>query len=187
MGPVVCSLSVSLDGFLVGPDGGFDWAAPSEEVFAFATDEVRAVGVHLLGRRLYETMRYWDTAPDDPALGEDERAFAALWNALPKVVLSRTLTSVEGSYALATGDLAAEVTRWRAEPGPGAVAVGGADLLASAAALDLVDEYRLRVCPVLVGGGRSLFPQEGRQVDLELVDVRTFASGVVHLHHRVRR
>jgi hypothetical protein len=106
MREVTCSLSVSLDGYVVGPDGRFDWAEPDEEVFRFATEEVRQLGVHLLGRRLYESMLYWEA--DDPAWTELERAFADLWRALPKVVLSTTLASVEGSYRLATGGLAEE-------------------------------------------------------------------------------
>lgn len=186
MRPVTCSMGVSLDGYIVGPDGGFDWSAPDEELFRFATEQVRRADVHLLGRRLYETMSYWETAGEDPSSNELEREFAALWLALPKVVFSRTLTSVEGSYRLATGTLAEEVERWRAEPGEGEIAVGGAVLAASAAEAGLVDEYGLRVHPVLVGGGTPFFPRAERHVDLDLVDTRRFDSGVVHLQYRVR-
>ncbi len=184
---LTCSMGVSLDGYIVGPDGGFAWSAPDEELFRFATEQVRRAGVHLLGRRLYETMRYWDAAEQDPSLSELEREFAALWTALPKVVLSRTLTAVEDGYRLAGGGLAAEVERWRAEPGEGDIAIGGATLAAEAAALGLVDAYALRVHPVLVGGGTPFFPRAERHVDLELVDSRTFRSGVVHLGYRVVR
>jgi len=150
---VTCSMGVSLDGYIVRPDGGFGWSAPDEEVFRFATDEVRQVGVHLLGRRLYETMLYWETADQDPALTDLEREFAALWVSLPKVVFSKTLSAVAGSNRLATGNLAEEVERWRAEPGQGDIAIGGATLAAVAAELGLIDAYGLRVHPVLVGGG----------------------------------
>lgn len=184
---LTCSMGVSLDGYIVGPDGRFDWTAPDEELFRFATDEVRQLGVHLLGRRLYETMSYWETADQDPSLSEPMREFAALWTSLPKVVFSTTLASVEGSNRLATGGLVAEVERWRAEPGPGDIAIGGATLAAEAADLGLVDEYRLRVHPVLVGGGTPFFPHRERHADLELVDSRTFQSGVVSLHYRVTR
>ncbi len=142
---VTCSMGVSLDGYIVGPDGGFAWSAPDEEVFRFATDEVRQVGVHLLGRRLYETMLYWETADQGPSLNDLEREFAALWVSLPKVVFSKTLSAVEGSNRLATGTLAEEVDRWRAEPGQGDIAIGGATLAAEAAELGLVAEYGLRV------------------------------------------
>lgn len=184
---LTCSMGVSLDGYIVGPDGGFAWSAPDEEVFRFATDELRHLGVHLLGRRLYETMRYWETADQDPSLSPLEREFAALWTSLPKVVFSTTLTSVEGGYQMARGSLAREVERWRAEPGDGDIALGGAALAAGAAALGLVDEYRLRVHPVLVGGGTPFFPRAQRRADLELLDSRTFGSGVVHLRYRVVR
>ncbi|MCW2778705.1 MAG: bifunctional deaminase-reductase protein [Frankiales bacterium] len=187
MGPVVCSMGVSLDGYVVGPDGGFDWAAPDEEVFRAATDEVRQVGVHLLGRRLYETMLYWETAEQDPSLGELERDFAVLWRSLPKVVLSTTLTVVEGTNRLAAGTLEEEVARWRDEPGDGAIAVGGAALAHAAAAAGLLDEVRVRVHPVLVGGGTPFFPRTAEHVDLELVQSRTFGSGVVALRYRVVR
>lgn len=184
---LTCSMGVSLDGYIVGPDGGFSWSAPDEEVFRFATDEVRQLGVHLLGRRLYETMRYWETADQDPSLNDREREFAALWGALPKVVFSTTLASVEVGYRLARDGLAAEVERWRAEPGEGDIAIGGAALAGKAADLGLVDEYRLRVHPVLVGGGTPFFPRAERRADLQLLDSRTFRSGVVHLRYGVLR
>ena len=186
MRQVTCSLTVTLDGFIAGPDGGFDWGTPDEELFRFATDEVRGLGVHLLGRRLYETMRYWDTV--DPATLDDlEREFAAVWTALPKVVFSTTLSEVEGSYQLARGSLADEIARWRAEPGEGNIGVGGATLAHEVAALGLLDEYRTRVCPVLVGGGTPFYPRHQRQVELELVETRAFACQVVFMHYRVRR
>jgi len=187
MRSVTCSMGVSLDGYVVGPDGGFDWAAPDEELFRSATDEVRQLGVHLLGRRLYETMSYWETAGRDPSLSDLEREFAAVWTSLPKVVFSRTLSRVAGSYRLAAGGLREEVERWRAEPGEGGIAVGGATLAGEAAALGLVDGYRLRVHPVLVGGGTPFFPRTERRADLELVGSRRFGSGVMHLDYRVGR
>jgi dihydrofolate reductase len=182
---VTCSMGVSLDGYIVGPDGGFEWSTPDEELFRLATDEVRRLGVHLVGRRLYETMSYWETADRDPSAGDAEREFAALWTSLPKVVFSRTLTAVEGSNRLATRSLAEEVAWWRSEPGEGDIALGGATLAAAAAELDLVDEYGLRVHPVLVGGGTPFFPRAERRADLELLGSRTFSSGVQHLRYRV--
>ena len=182
---VTFSMGASLDGYVVGPDGDFGWAAPDEELFRLATDEVRQLGVHLLGRRLYETMRYWDTA--DEAWTDLEREFAEIWVALPKVVFSGTLSAVEGSYRLATGTLAEEVERWRAEPGQGDIGVGGATLAAEAAEQGLVDEYGLRVHPVLVGGGTPFFPRAERHADLELVSSRGFDSGVMALRYRVVR
>ncbi|MFK4108007.1 dihydrofolate reductase family protein [Streptomyces sp. NPDC002176] len=184
---VTCSMGVSLDGYVVGPDGDFDWAAPDEEVFRFVTDEIRQVGVHLLGRRLYETMLYWETADQDPSLDDSMREWAALWKPLPKVVFSTTLSTVRGNARLASGGLAEEIERLRAAPGEGDIAIGGPTLAAEAAAAGLIDEYRVRVHPVLVGGGIPFFPQHERRVDLELVETRAFSSGVRYLRYRVAR
>ncbi|GAB2796866.1 dihydrofolate reductase family protein [Streptomyces chlorus] len=187
MRSVTYSMGVSLDGYVVGPDGGFDWTPPDEEVFRFATDEVRKAGVHLLGRRLYETMLYWETVDQIPSLDFSTLEFAAVWKALPKVVFSTTLSAVQGNARLASGGLAEEIERLRAEPGDGDIAIGGATLAAEAAASGLIDEYRARVYPVLVGGGIPFFPQHERRVDLELVETRAFSSRVVYLRYRVAR
>jgi dihydrofolate reductase len=184
---VTYSMNISLDGYIVGPDGGFDWAPPDEEVFRSWIDEIRGVGTHLLGRRLYETMLYWETADEDPSLDEAQREWIALWNPLPKVVFSSTLSTVQGHARLASDGLAEEIERLRAEPGTGDIAIGGATLAAEAAEQGLIDEYRARVYPVLVGGGISFFPRQERHVDLELLDTRTFTSKVVYLRYRVVR
>jgi len=184
---VTYSMSASVDGYIAGPDGGFDWPGFDEEIFRFWIDEIRGVGVHLLGRRLYETMLYWETADQEQPLDEAELEWAALWKPLPKVVFSTTLSAVEGNARLASGGLAEEIERLRAEPGEGEIAIGGATLAAEAAALDLVDEYRVVVYPVLVGGGIPFFPQRERRVDLELIETRTFSSRVVYLRYRVTR
>jgi len=182
---VTYSMSVSLDGYIVGPDGGFDWTTPDAEVFRFWLDEIRQVGVHLLGRRLYETMLYWETAEQEQTLDEAELEWAAIWKALPKVVFSTTLSAVQGNARLVSGGLAEELVRLRAEPDQGEVAIGGATLAAEVAAAGLVDEYRAMVYPVLVGGGVPFFPRGERRVDLELLETRSFSSGVVYLRYRV--
>jgi dihydrofolate reductase len=184
---VTYSMAVSLDGYVVGPDGSFDWMAPDEEVFNLATDEVRKLGVHLLGRRLYETMLYWETAGQHPSLDYSALEFAAIWRALPKVVFSTTLSAVQGNARLASGSLAEEIKTLRAEAAEGDIAIGGATLATEAAALGLIDEYRIRVLPVLVGGGRPFFPQRERRVNLELIESRTLKSRVVYLRYRVAR
>jgi dihydrofolate reductase len=184
---VTCSMGVSLDGYISDPGGGLNWGAPDAELFGFVTDELRGVGVHLMGRRLYETMLYWETAAQDPSLGAAERTWAALWNPLPKVVFSTTLTTLRGTARPASGGLAEEIARLRDEPGEGDIAIGGADLAAQAAALGLIDEYRIRVHPVLLGGGVPFFPRNEQRADLELADSRTFASGVLFLRYRVTR
>ncbi|MFF8381799.1 dihydrofolate reductase family protein [Streptomyces sp. NPDC015661] len=187
MRSVTYSMSMSLDGYIVGPDGEFDWTTPDEELFRFWIDDIRKVDVHLLGRRLYETMLFWETADQDPSLDDSMREWTSLWKPLPKVVFSTTLSEVQGTARLASGSLEEEIARLRAEPGEGEIAIGGATLAAEAAALGLIDEYRAMVCPVLVGGGTSFFPQHERRVDLELVETRTFSSKVVYLRYRVAR
>jgi dihydrofolate reductase len=185
MRSVTYSMGASLDGYIVGPDGEFAWTAPDEEVFRSHIDEIREIGVHLMGRRLYETMLYWETADQDPSLDDAELEWAALWKPLPKVVFSTTLPAVQGHARLASGGLAEEIERLRAAPEEGDIAIGGATLAAEAAALGLIDEYRVRVYPVLVGGGIPFFAQGERRVDLELVETRIFRSNVVYLRYRV--
>ncbi len=187
MRSVTYSMGVSLDGYVVGPDGTFDWTEPDAGLFQHFTDELRRIDVHLLGRRLYETMLYWESDDHEAPFDEAEREWAELWKRVPKVVFSTTLTEVRGTNTrLAQGGLAEEVARWRAEPGDGEIAIGGATLAAEAAELDLIDEYRATVHPVLVGGGIPYFARRERYVDLELVETRTFESNVVLMRYRVR-
>ncbi len=186
MRSVTYSMGVSLDGYIAGPHGDFDWTESDEEVFRFVTDQIREVGVHLLGRRLYQTMLYWETADEDPSL-DSMLEWAAIWKPLPKVVFSTTLSAVQGNARLVSGGLAEEIERLRAEPVESEIAIGGASLAAEAAALGLIDEYRARVYPVLVGGGIPFFSQRERRVDLELVQTRTFSSRVIYLRYRVVR
>ena len=175
---------ISLDGFIAGPDGDFSWGAPDDELHQFHNDRVRGQGAQLLGRKLYETMLYWETAHEDPGAGPILLDFAAIWHALPKVVFSSTLTSVVGdNMRLATGSVADEVHALK-QSVRGDIAVGGAGLAAECARLDLVDEYDVFVNPVLVGGGTPAFGPLDRQHDLELLETRTFGSRVAYLRYR---
>lgn len=184
---VIYSMGVSLDGYIVGPDGGFDWTAPNQELFRFVTDQTRELVAYVMGRRLYETMLYWETADQDPSLDDDALTWAAVWKPLPKVVFSTTLSAVEGNARLATGSLVEEIERLRTEPVEGDIGIGGATLAGEAARLGLIDEYRPRVHPLLVGGGIPFYPQSERRVDLELVESRTFGSEAVYFRYRVAR
>ena len=186
MRSVTFSMNVSLDGYIAAPDGDISWTPPDEEVFRSHIDEVRGIGTYLIGRRLYETMRYWETV-DQATLDGSRLEWAGLWNGIPKVVFSTTLSDVGGAARLASGGVADEIERLRAAPGEGAIAVGGPTLAAEAAALGLIVEYRVRVYPVLLGGGVPFFPRAERRVGLELVEHRTFGSGVVYLRYRVTR
>lgn len=190
MHDVTYSMGLTLDGYIAGPDGSFDWGATDEtigQIMEISLEEIAGVSVHLLGRRTYETMLYWETAAQDPGLSELERRWTERWNPLPKVVFSRSLTKVQGAARLTAGTLRQEIERLKAEPGDGDIAIAGATLAAQAADLDLIDEYRLRVSPVLVGGGTPFFTHGRRRVDLELVESRECVAGLMYLRYRVRR
>jgi dihydrofolate reductase len=180
---LIHSTGVSLDGFIAGPDGEIDWAAPDEELHRFHNEQTRELGVHLCGRGLYETMVYWETADQDPSASEVTLEFARIWQALPKIVFSTTLQRVEGKNTrLAQGDLVEEVAGLMRQPG-GDVAVGGAGLASELIERNLIDEYRLFVSPVVLGGGTPYFPALQRRIDLELLETRTFGGGVLYLRY----
>jgi dihydrofolate reductase len=176
-------MGVSLDGFIAGPGGEIDWSAPDEELHRFHNAQTRELGAHLAGRRLYEEMLLWETAHERPSAPEHVVEFARIWQALPKIVFSTTLDAVDGNARLAEGGVAEEVGRLKGEPGKD-VAVGGAGLAAACARLGLIDEYRLFVSPVVLGGGTPYFPSLDERIELELVETRTFGSRVVYLRYR---
>ena len=182
MPTLIYSMSVSLDGHIAGPDGAIDWAAPDKELLRFHNEQTRKLTGHLCGRGLYEDMLVWETAGQtrtDPR----ELEFARIWTAIPKVVFSTSLTTVEGNARLARRDIADEVAELKHQPGVGIVSVGGARLAASLAEKDLIDEYRLFVNPVVLGGGTPYFPPPPMRLDLELIETQTF-SQVVYLRYR---
>jgi dihydrofolate reductase len=179
---LIYSMTVSLDGFIAGPGGEIDWSAPDEELHRFHNDQTRELGVHLCGRRLYEEMLFWETAERNPSASEVTIEFARIWNALPKVVFSRTLAKVEGNATLARDDVATVLAKLKEQPGKD-LAVGGAGLAGACIELDLVDEYRLFVAPVVLGGGTPYFPDLAGRIELELLETRTFGSRVVYLRY----
>lgn len=182
MRSLIYSMTVSLDGFIAGPDGAIDWSVPDEELFGFHTQHVQETGMHLCGRRLYETMVYWETAEESPLAAEQVK-FARIWKALPKVVFSTTLESVVGNTRLAREGLGEEVSRLKEQPGKD-IGVGGAGLAGACMKLQLIDEWRLFVSPVLLGAGTPYFPTLDKRIDLKLVETRTFGSRVVYLRYR---
>jgi dihydrofolate reductase len=175
---LIYSMGVSVDGFIADREGAFGWSAPDEELFRFHIAEVGALGSCLLGRRLYETMLVWDT---DPSLREDElgAAFADVWCAIPKVVFSRTLDSVQGNARLAEASLAEEVAA-ALDATDKDVEIGGAGLAAQAIELGLVDELRMFRHPVAVGGGTPFLPPVSDDLALDLIETRTFGSRVIY-------
>ena len=182
---LIYSMSVSVDGFIADRDGAFGWGVPSDEQFRFHLEQVRELGSCLLGRRLYETMLAWET---DPSLqdNEDTTAFADAWCALPKVVFSRTLDSVQGNARLAEASVAEEVAA-ALEATDKDVEIGGAGLAAAAIELGLVDELRMFRNPIVVGGGTPYLPPVTEDVRLDLIETRTFGSRVIYeRYQRVR-
>jgi dihydrofolate reductase len=180
---LIYSMSVSVDGFINDRDGGFEWGAPSDDLFRFHLELVGALGGYLLGRRLYEAMLVWET---DPSLrdSEDRAAFADVWCALPKVVFSRTLDGVQGNARLAEGSVADEVAA-ALDATDRDVSIGGAGLAAAAIELGLVDELRVFRYPVVVGGGTPFLPPVTEDVPLDLAETRTFGSRVIYERYGV--
>jgi dihydrofolate reductase len=183
MRQLIYSMTVSLDGYISGPNGEIDWSAPDEELHRFHNDQVRELDMHLCGRRLYETMLYWETADQNPAARDFELEFASIWKSLPKLVFSRKLKRVEGNARLAGDNLVSELTRLKEQPGRD-LAVGGATLAFTLIEANLIDEYRMFISPVVLGGGTPYFPALERRIDLELVETRTFAARVLYVRYR---
>jgi dihydrofolate reductase len=179
---LIYSMSVSVDGFIADREGAFGWTAPSEELFRFHIAQTRELGGFLLCRRLYETMLVWET---DPSMRETEAeaAFADVWCAIPKVVFSRTLDSVQGNARLAEASVAEEAAA-ALDATDKDVGIGGAGLAAAAIELGLVDELRLFRYPVVIGGSTPFLPPVPEDVPLELTETRTFGSRVIYERYR---
>ena len=183
MARLIYSAIMSLDGYVADENGSFDWAAPDEEVHRFVNDLEREVGTYLYGRRMYETMVYWETAHtlDDQAAVELD--YARVWQAADKVVYSRTLERVSSARTRMERDFDPAAVRQMKAAADHDLTVGGAELAGLALGAGLVDECHLCVAPVLVGGGTPALPGGVRQ-ELELLGERRFDSGMVHLHYR---
>jgi dihydrofolate reductase len=185
MRKLIYSMGVSLDGFIAGPGGNIDWSAPDEELHRFHNEQARATDTHLYGRRLYEVMRYWETAEEtNPSAPVYEHEFARIWTASRRLVFSRTLERVEGGAELVRADLAETVTGLKAQSG-GDIAVGGAGLAAGLMPLGLIDEYRQFLYPIVLGAGTPFFPPLEARIKLRLAETRTFGSQVVYLRYEL--
>jgi dihydrofolate reductase len=175
----------SLDGYIADQHGKFDWAAPDDEVHAFVNEMERPVGTYLLGRRMYDVMSVWE----DPELvaGEPQamKDYAEIWLAAEKIVYSTTLEEASTAKTRIEREFDPEAVRGLKDSAGSDLSVGGAELAGHAFRAGLIDECRLVLAPVLVGGGTRALP-DGVRLDLELVDERRFESGFVHLRHRVR-
>lgn len=185
MGKLVYAANTSLDGYLEDEDGSFDWSVPDEDVHAFWNEHERQIGTSLYGRRMYETMRVWendDWLADEPAV---VREYAGIWRDADKVVYSTTLDAVSTARTRIERRFDPDAVRRLKESSGSDLSIGGATIGAEAFRHGLVDEIVLLLCPVLVGGGKPALPQ-GVRLDLDLLDHRRFANGVVYVRHAVR-
>ena len=184
MARLIYTAIASLDGYIEDREGTFDWAMPDEEVHAFVNDLDRPIGTYLYGRRMYETMVFWETASseaDEPTVFGD---YAGVWRAAEKIVYSRALETVSSARTRIEREFDPDAIRQLKENATADVAVGGAQLAGQAIAAGLVDDYHLFLNPILVVGGKRALP-DNAHAQLELVDERRFRNGVAHLHYRV--
>ena len=185
MGKLLYLAIASLDGYIEDESGRFDWAEPDEEAHIFVNDLERSVGTHLYGRRLYDTMVYWETAHTVPDLTPYALEYAEIWQAADKVVYSRTLEAPSSARTRIERDFDADAVRELKAASDNDLSVGGAELAAEAIRAGLVDEIQLLLAPAVVGGGKRALP-DGVHVKLELLDERRFAGGMVFLRYGIR-
>jgi len=184
MRKVIYAMSVSLESFIEAADGDLSWSNPDEELHKHFNDLEAMVGIHLYGRRMYEIMAAsWPTAAEDPSAPEVVIEYARIWKDMKKIVFSKTLKQVAWNSQLVNQDIAEEVNKLKAGPGK-YMSVGGAGLASTFLQLGLIDEYWLYVHPVILGSGKSMFHQLHDRINLQLVETRTFGSGVVLLRYQ---
>ncbi len=183
MARLIYSAIASADGYVEDAAGRFDWAAPGEELLRFVNDLERPVGTYLYGRRMYQTMLYWETAHTVPGQPSFVRDFTGIWQAAGKIVFSKTLASVSSARTRIEPNFDPGMIRHLKSATQHDMTVGGAGLAGQAIRAGLVDELQLFLVPVVVGGGKRALP-DGARSDLELLDTRRFASGAVYLRYR---
>ncbi len=186
MARLIYSMLTSLDGYTADEQEGFGWAAPDAEVHAYVNQLAAPVGVYLYGRRMYETMVYWETAPTSAGEPQVVLDWARHWQAAEKVVYSRTLAEPRSARTRIEREFDPDAVHRLKRSAGCDIAVAGPHLAAQALRAGLVDELHLLVCPVIVGGGTSFFPH-GVQLDLDLLEAQRFDSGVAALRYAVRR
>jgi dihydrofolate reductase len=180
MSKLIYTTSTSLDGYIEDETGAFDWLNP-DQVHDFITDLIRPIGTHLYGRRLYETMAYFDAPVEN--YPPEHREFARVWQKADKIVFSRTLVGTTAGNTRIERDFDLEAIRRLKRESEHDIIIGGAELAGVALEADLVDECHLFVNPVVVGGGKPAF-RAGLRLNLELMETRRFDTGVVHLRYR---
>jgi dihydrofolate reductase len=185
MAKLIYSAIASADGYVEDAAGRFEWAAPDEEVLRFVNDLERPVGTYLYGRRMYQTMVYWETANAVPSQAAADGDFAGIWRAAEKIVFSKTLESVSSARTRIERNFDPGLVRQLKSASGHDMTVGGADLAGQALKAGLVDELQLLLVPAVVGGGKRALP-DGVRSDLELLDTRRFARGAVYLCYRLK-
>jgi dihydrofolate reductase len=183
MGNLIYTAIMSLDGYIADEDGNFDWAEPDEEVHAFVNDLERPIGTYLYGRRLYDVMVVWETIADEQPFMQD---YAEIWRAADKIVFSRSLETVSSERTRIERNLDSDAIRTLKSSADRDISIGGPTLAAHALRGGLVDEIRLFLSPIIVGGGTRGLPDDVR-LGLELLDERRFDNGVIHLHYRATK
>jgi dihydrofolate reductase len=186
MAKLIYSAITSLDGYIEDAEGKFEWAEPDEEVHAFVNDLERPVGTYLYGRRMYETMVFWESPPELTAQPPFMQDFAGIWQGADKIVYSKTLQTLTSAKTLIEREFDPGAIRQLKAKAGADLSVGGAALAAQAIEAGLVDEYQLFLVPVVVGGGKRSLPVNDVRVNLELLDKRWFRNGTVYLHYRTR-
>ena len=184
MAKLIYAAITSLDGYIEDADGKFDWAEPDAEVHAFVNELERSVGTYLYGRRMYETMVFWESPPDPAAQPPFVQDFAGIWQRADKIVYSKTLEAVTSAKTRIEREFDPEAVRQLKTTARLDLTVGGAELAAQAIEAGLVDEYQLFLLPVVVGGGKRSLPVSDVRLNLELLDERRFRNGTVYLHYR---
>ncbi|MEI9401023.1 dihydrofolate reductase family protein [Mesorhizobium argentiipisi] len=179
MATIVCAMLTSLDGYIAGSSGDIDLPFPEEELHRHFTDEMRRTSIALCGRKMYESMRFWDSPEREIAADEVERDFARAWRETPKVVFSTTLQEVGPDARLVKGDVEAVARSLKADT-DGEISVSGADLAGQLARAGLIDEYRLYMHPVVLGGGK---PRSGLSLALKPLGTKRLAQGVTLLRY----
>ncbi len=183
MAKLIYSAIMSLDGYVEDAKGNFDWGRPDDELFAFINDLERPIGTYLYGRRMYETMVFWETVATSADQAAVARDFAAIWRGAEKVVYSRTLERASSAKTRIERELDPQAVRQMKEGAGSDITIGGAELAGEAIRAGLVDEYHLFLVPILVGAGKHSLPS-GVRTQLHLLDERRFGSSVVHLRYR---
>jgi dihydrofolate reductase len=183
MAKLIYAAIASLDGYVEDEQGKFDWVMPDDEVHAFINDLERRIGTYLYGRRMYDTMVYWETDDDEAPIARD---YSEIWRAAEKVVYSRTLQTVSSQRTRLERAFDPAAVEQLKQNSRSDISIGGADLAGQAIAAGLVDECHLFLGPVLIGGGKRALPA-GIHAELELLDERRFESGFVYLRYRMRR